>query len=159
MKLRDLHIACLDIGSMNHSRAFMTKFVESMATVTDRKISNHLKAIDPITGRKRVFSFMADKVTELHRTGDAVALLILSEEGVLQSVFVDYLLVTKQTGMALMNQIYKGTFIKKLCLNLVEIMDQYIGDAFDGQYFNLNCPEAIAKQMVEGATGGPASNT
>jgi len=65
----------------------MRKFVESMATVMDRKIGNHLKAIDPITGRKRLFSFMADKVIELHKTWDVVALLIMSEKGVLHYVF------------------------------------------------------------------------
>ncbi len=36
---------------------------------------------------------MADKVTELHRKGDAVGLLVMSEDGELQAVFVDYLLV------------------------------------------------------------------
>jgi hypothetical protein len=67
MKLRDLYLVGLDIGSMNHSREFMRKFVESMSTVMDRKIGSRLKAVDPITRRKRVFLFMADKVTKLHR--------------------------------------------------------------------------------------------
>ena len=49
LKLRDLHLASLDIGSMNHSRAFIRKFVENMSTVTDRKIGSHLKAVNPIT--------------------------------------------------------------------------------------------------------------
>jgi len=62
-----------------------------------------VKAVDPITGRKRVFSFMTDKVTELHRSKDDVALLVMSEEVVLQPIFVDYLLVTHHTGEALMN--------------------------------------------------------
>ena len=74
-----MHISGLDIGSLNHSRAFITKFVESMSSVMDRKIVCHVKAVDPITRRKRVFSFMADKVTELHMTRDVVALLVLSE--------------------------------------------------------------------------------
>jgi hypothetical protein len=42
----------------------MRMFVKSMTIVMDRKIGAHLKEIDPITGRKRVFAFMADKVTE-----------------------------------------------------------------------------------------------
>ena len=82
-----MHLGGLDIGSMNQSREFMRKFVASMANVMDRKIGSHMKAFDPITGRKGVFSFMADKATELHKTGGVVALLIMSEEGVLQSVF------------------------------------------------------------------------
>ena len=56
-------------------------------------------------------------------TGDVVALLVMSKESVLQSIFIDYLLVTQHTGEALMNQIYKDTFITKLGLTNVEIMD------------------------------------
>ena len=65
MKLRDMHLAGLDIRTINHSQEFMRMFVKNMTTVMDRKIGAHLKAIDPITRRKRVFSFMADKVTKL----------------------------------------------------------------------------------------------
>ena len=79
--MQSLHLAGVDIGSMNHSREFIRSFVESMAAVMDRRIKEHVRAIDPITGRKRVFAFMADKVTELHRTGDAVAVMIMSAEG------------------------------------------------------------------------------
>jgi hypothetical protein len=159
MKLRDMHLSSLDIGSMNHSRAFIRKFVESMSTVMDRKIGCHVKAVDPITRRKRVFSFMADKVTELHKTGDVVVLLLMSEEGVQQYIFVDYLLVTRHTGEALMNQIYKDNFLTKLGLTPGEIMAQCTGAAVDGQYFSMVCTEAIAKRMIEGAKGGPATTT
>ncbi len=61
---------------MNHSREFIRGFVESITIVMNMMISEHVHAMDPV---KRVFAFMADMVTELHRTGDAVALLILTE--------------------------------------------------------------------------------
>ena len=48
MKLRDLHLAGLDIGSMNHLRACIRKFVESMSTMMDMKFGSHVKATDPI---------------------------------------------------------------------------------------------------------------
>jgi hypothetical protein len=105
-KLQGLHLAGVDIGSMNHSRQFIRGFVDNMTDVMNMRIMDHVGAIYPITGRKRVFAFMADTVTELHRTGDAVALMIMSEEGELQAVFADYLLVTGHTGEALMGQIY-----------------------------------------------------
>ncbi len=68
--------------------------MESLTVVMDRRIERHLHAIDPITGRKRIFAFMADKVTELNITRDAVALMVMSMGGELQAVFFDYLLVT-----------------------------------------------------------------
>ncbi len=117
---------------MNHSREFIRGFVDSMADVMDMRVSEHLRAIDPVTGRKRIFAFMADKVTELHRTGDAVVVMVMSEEGELQDVFADYLLVTGHTGAALMGQIYDETLIKKLGLSPAEVREQCTGAAFDG---------------------------
>jgi len=110
-KLQSRHLACIDIGTINHSREFIRGFVESMTTVMDRRINEYVRAIDPITGRKRVFAFMADKVTELHRTSDAVALRIMTEKRGLKVVFADYLLVTGHSGEALMGQIYDETFV------------------------------------------------
>jgi hypothetical protein len=49
---------------------------------------------------------MADKVTELNRSGDAVALMMMSKKGELQAIFVDYLLVTSHTGEVLMTIIH-----------------------------------------------------
>jgi len=89
-KLQSLHLIGVDIGSMHHSREFFRGFVESRTVVMDKRVREHVRAIDPIKGRMRVFAFMADKVTELHRTGDAVALMIMSEEGELHAVFADY---------------------------------------------------------------------
>ena len=77
-KLQSRYLACVDIGSMNHSREFIRGFVESMTTLMDRRISDHLRAIDPIAGRKRVFAFMAGKVTELHTTENAIAVMIMT---------------------------------------------------------------------------------
>ncbi len=62
--------------------------------------------MDVITRRKGVFAFMADKVTELNRYGDAVALMVMSKKGELQAIFDDYLLVTSHTGEVLMTIIH-----------------------------------------------------
>jgi len=50
-------------------------------------------------------------------------------------------------------------FEKKLGFTPAEIRAQCTGAAFDGEDFSLKCPEAIAKRMVEAATGGLASPT
>ena len=92
-KLHILHLAGSDIGPLNHLRQFIRAFVGSMAIVMDKRIERHLHAVDAITGRKRIFAFMADKVTELHITRDAVVMMVMSSVGELQAVFVDYLLV------------------------------------------------------------------
>ncbi len=73
-----------------------------MTSIMDKIIRNHIHAIDHVTGRKRLFTFAANKVTELHIAGDTVGMLIMPEEGELKPNFVDYLLVTTHTGHALM---------------------------------------------------------
>jgi len=158
-KLQTMHLASVEIGTMNHSREFCRHFVETMQVVVDSRIGDHVRSIDPVTHRKRVFAFVADKVTELHRTGNAIALMIMSEEGELQAVFADYLIVEGHTGKALMGQIYDETFIKKIGLSLVEIRKQCTGAAFDGAYFHLNNPDHLAKRIVEKAKGASATRS
>jgi len=63
---------------MNHLRKFTRAFVESMTLMINRRIERHLYGVDAITSRKRIFAFMANKVTETHRIGDAVALMVMS---------------------------------------------------------------------------------
>ena len=124
-KLLALHLASLDIGSINHSVKFLEGCVDSMTIVMDRKIREHLHVVDLVTCRKRLFVFAADKVTELHRTGDAIGMFIMTEEGELNSMFIGYLLVTKHTGHALMSsKIYEETFVKKLGLTPKHIRQQ-----------------------------------
>ena len=62
--------------------------MEIVTVVMDQRISKHLHEVDAVTIRKRVFAFLADKVTELHITGDAVAVMTMSEGGELQALFV-----------------------------------------------------------------------
>ena len=102
---------------------------------------------------------MTDKVTELHRTGDAIALLIMSEEGEVHDVFADFLLVKGHTKEDMMREIYDKTFMKKLRLSPAAVRDQCTGAAFDGQYFCLKCPKFLATRILEQAKGSPTTRT
>ena len=52
-----------------------------------------------------------------------------------------------------MSEIYEKTSVKKLGLTPEDIRNQCMGGAFDGKYFSLNAPEALAKMMIERAKG------
>ncbi len=55
-----------------------------------------------------------------------------------------------------MKQIYEAkTFVKKLRFNPAEIRAQCTGATCEGQYFHLNCPEILARRIVERAKGSP----
>ena len=56
-------MSSVDIRSMKHSREFIMAFVEIMTVVMDRRIERYLYAVDAVIGRRRIFVFMADKVT------------------------------------------------------------------------------------------------
>ena len=156
-RLHSLHLAGLDIGSLNHSRQFIRAFVGSMTVLLDQRISRHLHEVNAITGRKHVFAFMADKVTELHGTGDAVAVMAMSEIGELQAIFRDYLLVKEHTTQTLMTHIYDKTLVQKLKLVPTDIKDQCTGAAFDGQYLHLRCLEVFSRMVVKKAKGAPTT--
>ncbi len=47
-KLQSMHLAGVDIGSMNHSTEFIRGFVDNMTTVMDRRIADHVRAVDAI---------------------------------------------------------------------------------------------------------------
>ena len=152
-RLQSLHLAGRDIGSLNQSRPFIIAFVGSMTMVMDRRISRHLHEVDAVTSRKRVLTSMADKVTELHRIRDAVAVMVMSEVGELHALFCDYHLVKGHTAQALMTYIYDKILVQKLNLGPTDIRDQCTGAGFDGQYFHLGCHGVFSRRVVEKAKG------
>ena len=116
-KLLSLYLAGLDIGSMNHSVKFIEGFVDSVVAVMDKKIREHLHAVDHVPCRTRLFAFAVNKITELHMMGDAIGIVIMTEEGELKAMFVNYLLVTKHyTCHAIMKEIFEESCVKKLRL-------------------------------------------
>jgi len=78
-------------------------------------------------------------------------MLIMTQEGELKTIFLDYLLVTQHTGHALVREIYEETSVKKSGLSPEKIIDYCTRVTFDGQYFNLYAPEALAKIAIERA--------
>jgi hypothetical protein len=53
----------------------------------DRRISRSVRAVDAVTGRKRIVAFMSNKVTELRISGYVVVFMVMSDGGELQDIF------------------------------------------------------------------------
>ncbi len=66
---------------MKYSVRCIKGFVDSMEFVMGMRIRDYIHAVDHVTGREHLFEFSADKVTKLHTTGDAISMLIMTEEG------------------------------------------------------------------------------
>eukprot|EP00854_Cymbomonas_tetramitiformis_P026781 gene26781-32907_t len=136
------HCKGLQVGTLNHSTAFISEFMVHMHSVLKDKIVLFLDTVDPATGQRPVYAINADKVTELRRTGQIVGMLVMVE-GVIKAIFLGDPPVTQ------------GHDAKGVCKNiLVVLVDifgftaesmqaQCSGMAFDGAYFKLHAEEAL----------------
>jgi hypothetical protein len=134
------------VGRFNHSEKFMANMVKSMHQVVIDGINNYLKSTHRATTRKaQVFAATADKVTEQHRTGQAVGVLLFDQG---ESAFVDYILAKDGTCKGLADELIKGCLLGTLRLTRKELAQQLVGFAADGQYFANNLAEEIAKHLL-----------
>jgi hypothetical protein len=68
-----------------------------MYTIVVEKISEWLHTIDPATGRQRVWSAVADKMTENGRTGHLAGIIVIVD-GEMKAMLIDHKLSTDGTG-------------------------------------------------------------
>jgi hypothetical protein len=146
-KVLDMHLSGGNVGSLNHSKAFIAELVPCIFKCTIERIKAYLHKTDPVTKRHQVFSLNADKVTELHRTGQAIG-VITFEEGELKALFVDYRHVLGHTGEEITEDIFEGALMQHLGFTREELRQQLSSFAADGQYFCLGCPEHLARLML-----------
>jgi hypothetical protein len=135
------------VGRFNHSEKFMAKMVQAMHQVTIDNVSKFLKRTDPATGKPRVLAATADKVTEQHRTGQAVGVLMF-DKGEVKAAFVDYILAKDGIGKGLADELIQSCMHDTLRFTREELAQQLVGFAADGQYFANNGSEEIAKQLL-----------
>lgn len=142
------------MGRFNHSKRFISQMVECMYDECMHRIKTWLHATDEITGKRRVFALTADKVTEQHRTGQAVGLHAF-DQGEIKAVFVDYNLAKDGTGKGLAADLIELTLGEKLGIQgKSQLLEQMVGLAADGAYFTLNTMENVAGYFLD--EGGDA---
>ena len=135
------------VGRFNHSEKFMACMVKSMYELTISRTSKFIKATDPATGKPRTFAATADKVTEQHRTGQAIGIMFF-DQGEVKAAFVDYILAKDGTGGGLAHDLIHKCMFETLKLDREELRQQFVGFAADGQYFGNNVAEEIAMHLL-----------
>ena len=108
------------------------------------RIKGYLNTPDVTTGKPRLFAVTADKVTEQHRTGQAVGLLLF-DEGEVKAIFADYVLALDHSGVGMGDQLSRQCVFGTLGLTPDKALQQFVGFAADGQYFKNN----VVEHMVE----------
>lgn len=141
MVMKD-HLNGVVVGNVNHSRKFASKFVDSMYTVLVHSVSLFLHSPqDSIGGRQPPFAILADKMTALGRTGQAIGILIM-EFGVVRAVMIAHLPVgTKLGGADVAKNLKLG--LEPYKLTPEELKNQLTAQAYDGAYFHDSVPEHL----------------
>jgi hypothetical protein len=88
---------------------------------------------------------MADNVAELHKIGDAIAMMFVSKEREYKAMLWDEPLIKEHREKAIKKQTYDKIFVKKLGLNLINIREQITGAAFDCQCVLIQLSRSLCK--------------
>eukprot|EP00112_Aurelia_sp_Birch-Aquarium-sp1_P013875 Seg2973.1 transcript_id=Seg2973.1/GoldUCD/mRNA.D3Y31 product="hypothetical protein" protein_id=Seg2973.1/GoldUCD/D3Y31 len=133
----------LDVGEINHSKVFPAKFLPFVAKEVEGRVTNFLNTRMEQTGFLPAGKVCADKATSKHRTRHFISFItvIPDSESVIQPIFLDVPLVKTHSGPEITNNIIQ-------VLNAFNIIpEQYLGGAYDGQYFHLHVPELLDKHF------------
>jgi hypothetical protein len=104
----------------------MKDMVSAFHQGTTNNISHFLSGFDPPTNQPRVFAGNANKITQLHRTGQAMG-IVTFEFGKLVSIFQDYHMLRGHKGASFIKGFYVGSLIGTLCLTREQLGQQFSG--------------------------------
>eukprot|EP00112_Aurelia_sp_Birch-Aquarium-sp1_P017083 Seg3933.2 transcript_id=Seg3933.2/GoldUCD/mRNA.D3Y31 product="hypothetical protein" protein_id=Seg3933.2/GoldUCD/D3Y31 len=133
----------LDVGEINRSKVFPAKFLPFVAKEVEGRVTNFLSTRMEQTGFLPAGKVCADKATSKHRSHHFISFItvIPDSEPVIQPIFLDVPLVKTHSGPKITNNIIQVPNV----LNIIP--EQYLGGAYDGQYFHLHVPELLDKHF------------
>ena len=140
------HVQGVDVGTLNHSAAFVRSFVHSMHAAIIDGIQHLLTMPDPATGKLPAFALVADKATCGRQTGQMVGLIL-----VINGVKIALMLCIEVVRAALVEGVATTLAVgsgRNLALQLVDslvgggplklakssVQEQLTCVGFDGQY-------------------------
>jgi hypothetical protein len=132
------------VGVKQHGDDFFRQFVVSMHTVIVKGIAQFLRTPQPTTGKCPPFCIVADKLTALRRTGQLVGLLVLVD-GTIKAVFAGCLpVVDGHRGVDIASNLLEA--LEPYGITPAMWQEQFTGQAYDGQYFNLHAHTAVCEK-------------
>jgi hypothetical protein len=140
----DKHVDGVNVGNLNHSRDFITRFIPAMYSVLVKRIHTFLTTPQAnIGGRLPPFCITADKMTALRRTGQCVGMLTM-EEGQIGALLIGH----DPVGMELSGpQVARHTLksLERFVPSMPELKQSLTGQAYDGAYFHDSVPSEFCK--------------
>ena len=133
------------MGNINHSEAFVKKFLINVSDVISNRLKNFLSERQIQTGFQPPPKIIADKATWKHRTRHFImAVTVVPDSNkLLQVVYLGHPIIKVHNGKGVADSIIS-------CMSEWSISkEQFIGGSFDGQYFNLNVPKYLNEYFLE----------
>ena len=105
-----LDLSGVNIGTLNHSREFISSFLDPLHDACMARTRNFLdRPSEVLGGRKRGIAFNADKSTELRRTGQLLGAIMLLEGELTAMLLEDSIVMPSQSDAAgLAKKIFDG---------------------------------------------------
>lgn len=138
----------VSIGQINHSDAFFFSFRKDVYGVLHERLVNHLKTPQPaIGGRCPPFAIVADKMTALRRTNQAVGKLSIDySRGCIVPILSGARVVKEHDGAGVGKNMIE--VLKEDCMLTDDMLKlQATGQGYDGAYFHCSVPKYVSKLL------------
>lgn len=126
----------VDVGDINHSRLFPSKFIKYLSETVQSKVKVFLNSRLPQTGFPPAGKILADKATSKHRSKHFISYVTVvpGATALIQPILLDINIVKGHKGTDLANDIIQT--LNKYDMN----KEHYLGGSYDGQYHKLSVP-------------------
>eukprot|EP00854_Cymbomonas_tetramitiformis_P018313 gene18313-21839_t len=141
------HLIGTDVGRQPHTRKWVAAMLPCFHAVLVDGVRSFLLSTDPVTLKPRPFCIIADKVTELRRTGQVQGAITMVE-GEFKAIFMaDPPVIEGHNKVGVTDNIYNTVLTKQYKFSPEMLKQQLTGGAFDGQYFTLGVNNELAVRV------------
>ena len=138
----------IDIGEINHSRTFITNFINCVYDVVCQRLTQFLDKELPCTGKPSPVAILVDKSTHKHDTKQStlIGIVALKKGNIFSNFFIDHPIVLDNSGLGCTDLFLKSIY-SKLKWSTSKLRLRFCGGAMDGQYIHNNVHKHTAERL------------
>lgn len=138
----------IDIGEVNHSKAFITHFINCVYDVLSQRLTQFLDKELPCTGKPSPVAILVDKSTHKHDTKQPTLIraVALKKGNIFSNFFIDHPIVLDNSGLGC-TDLFLESIYSKLKWSASKLRLRFCGGAVDGQYIHNNVHKHTAKRL------------
>ena len=138
----------IDIGEINHSRTFITNFINCVYDIVCQRLTQFLDKELPCTGKPSPVAILVDKSTHKHDTKQPTLIrtVALKKGNIFSNFFIDHPIVLDNSGLGCTDLFLKSIY-SKLKWSTSKLRLRFCGGAMDGQYIHNNVHKHTAERL------------